>query len=405
MELRNLQIEDYRGLKSSMQDAYSKEMGYWKEEQIANLLEVFPEGQLCVIYDGHVVGCALSLIIDYEKFGDNHDYAKITGNYTFDTHTSNGDVLYGIDVFIHSDYRGLRLGRRLYEARKELCENLNLRAIIFGGRLPNYSKYAKDLKPKEYIQKVKAKEIVDPVLNFQLSNDFHVRKILTNYLEGDTASLEYAALMEWNNIYYQKNEILVNAIKSTIRVGLVQWQMRKFESLEKFLEQAEYFIDAVSDYKSDFALFPEFFNAPLMAPYNDLSAGKAIRKLAEFTHILKDKFSEFAISYNVNIITGSMPEIQPDGSLFNVGFLCRRDGTVEKYEKIHITPSEKGDWGMRGGNQLKVMETDCGKIGILICYDVEFPELSRLLADQGMRMLFVPFLTDTQNGYMRVRRC
>jgi predicted amidohydrolase len=60
---------------------------------------------------------------------------------------------------------------------------------------------------------------------------------------------------------------------------------------------------------------------------------------------------------------------------------------------------------MVGGSELKAFDTDCGKIGILICYDVEFPELSRLLADEGIDILFVPFLTDTQNGYSRVRHC
>jgi predicted amidohydrolase/GNAT superfamily N-acetyltransferase len=406
IELRNLQIEDYLDLKISMQKAYDDlENSHWKEHHIKELLEIFPDGQLCIVYEGNVVGVALSLIIDYKKMGDKHNYAQITGNYTFDTHDTDGDILYGIDVFIHPEYRGLRLGRRLYDARKELCENLNLRSILFGGRIPNYNKYADELKPKEYIQKVKQKEIHDPVLSFQLSNDFHVRKVLTNYLEGDESSLEYATLMEWNNIYYQEKEVLVNAQKTTIRLGLVQWQMRHFPSFESFIEQAEYFIDAVSDYQSDFVLFPEFFNAPLMAPFNDLSAADAIRKLAEFTQPLREKFCELAMSYNVNIITGSMPEVQEDGKLLNVGYLCRRDGTSEKYEKMHITPSEKNSWGMVGGNSLKTFDTDCGKIGVLICYDVEFPELPRLLADEGMQILFVPFLTDTQNGYMRVRCC
>lgn len=406
VELRNLQLDDYRGLADSMQSAYPDlDNSVWQEDHIKDLLEIFPDGQLCIVYDGQVVGCALSLILDYDKLGTNHTYRQVTGDYTFSTHDSAGDVLYGIDVFIHADFRGLRLGRRLYEARKELCENLNLKSIMFGGRLPNYAEYADILKPKEYIQKVRNREIEDPVLNFQLSNDFHVKKILTNYLEGDSSSKEYASLMEWNNIYYQENEVLVNAEKSVIRLGLVQWQMRLFPDFDKFCEAAEYFIDAVSDYQSDFVLFPELFNAPLMAPYNHLSNADAIRQLALFTEPLKNRFSEMAISYNVNIITGSMPEILPDGRLQNVGFLCRRDGTTERYEKIHITPSEKNSWGMVGGNQVKAFDTDCGKIGILICYDVEFPELPRLLADQGMKLLFVPFMTDTQNGYMRVRIC
>jgi predicted amidohydrolase len=75
------------------------------------------------------------------------------------------------------------------------------------------------------------------------------------------------------------------------------------------------------------------------------------------------------------------------------------------YRKLHITPSEVSAWGMVGGNSITTFDTDCGKIGILICYDVEFPELPRLLAENGMQILFVPFLTDTQNGYTRVRNC
>jgi predicted amidohydrolase len=151
-------------------------------------------------------------------------------------------------------------------------------------------------------------------------------------------------------------------------------------------------------------LFPEFFNAPLMAENNHLKEPEAIRKLAEHTHDIVQKFSDFAISYNINIIAGSMPEIQ-EGHLYNVGYLCRRDGTIDRYEKIHVTPDEEKVWGMQGGNSIGTFDTDCGKIGILICYDSEFPELSRLLADEGMDILFVPFLTDTQNGYSRVRYC
>jgi len=94
-----------------------------------------------------------------------------------------------------------------------------------------------------------------------------------------------------------------------------------------------------------------------------------------------------------------------NGKLYNVGYLCRRDGTVERYEKLHVTPDEARVWGLQKGHELKSYDTDCGKIGILICYDSEFPELSRILADEGMDILFVPFLTDTQNGYSRVRNC
>ena len=142
-----------------------------------------------------------------------------------------------------------------------------------------------------------------------------------------------------------------------------------------------------------------------MSKYNDKGESQAIRGLAKYTDEIRDRFINLAISYNINIITGSMPYVKEDGLLYNVGFLCRRDGTYEMYEKMHVTPDEIKSWGLSGGKLLQTFDTDCAKVGVLICYDVEFPELSRLMADQGMQILFVPFLTDTQNAYSRVRVC
>ncbi len=405
IELTYLTFDDYQELKAAMINAYQNmPNSYWKESHINKLLTIFPEGQVVIKVNQQIAGCALSIIIDYEKTEKNHTYAEITGRYSFDTHTKNGDILYGIDVFVKPEFRGLRLGRRLYDYRKELCEKLNLKGIVFGGRIPNYHKYASEFSPREYIQKVKQREIHDPVLNFQLSNDFHPVRVLKGYLEGDEVSMENAVLLEWDNIYYEKPTTKAKTLQKEIRLGLIQWQMRPYKDVKELMQQAEFFVDALSNYKSDFALFPEFFDAPLMAEYNHLSEAEAIRKLADYTEPLVKEFSKLSISYNINIITGSMP-IVIDDLLYNVGYLCKRDGSVERYEKLHVTPDEEKVWGMKGGNKIQVFNTDCGKIGILICYDVEFPELSRLLADEGMDILFVPFLTDTQNGYSRVRYC
>ena len=405
IELKYLTLDDYQELKDVMISAYrTMPEAYWREHQIKSLIDKFPEGQVIIKVNEQIAGCAMSIIVDYKSFEGQHTYKDITGNYTFDTHTDEGDVLYGIDVFIKHEFRGLRLGRRLYDYRKELCEKLNLRGIAFGGRIPNYHKHADKLTPKEYIEKVRRKEISDPVLNFQISNDFHPAKIIKGYLEGDQASNEFAVLLEWDNIYYEKPTEKATTKKKIVRLGLIQWQMRPYKNLDELMQQAEYFIDAVSGYRSDFALFPEFFNAPLMADFNHLTEAEAIRKLALHTDSIIKKFSELSVSYNINVITGSMPEIK-NNELLNAGYLCKRDGSIERYEKIHVTPDEAKIWGMQGGHELKVFDTDCGKVGILICYDVEFPELSRLLADEGMDILFVPFLTDTQNGYSRVRNC
>ncbi|SDG95119.1 carbon-nitrogen hydrolase family protein [Winogradskyella thalassocola] len=405
IELSFLTVGDFEELKSATLEAYGGVLNsYWKKDHIARLTSIFSEGQVVIRIDGQLAGCALSLIVDYDKIDDNHTYADIIEGDKFKNHDPDGDVLYGIDVFIKPEFRGLRLGRRLYDYRKELCENLNLKGIVFGGRMPNYHKYKDQFSPKEYIQKVKHKEIHDPVLNFQTSNDFHPIRIIKGYLEGDTASSEYAVLMEWDNIYYTKPNKKASSVKTVVRLGLIQWQMRPYNGLDDLMQQVEYFVDSVSAYRSDFAVFPEFFNAPLMAKYNHMHEPQAIRELASYTQTIVERMQQLSISYNINIITGSMPEVVDD-VLYNVGYLCRRDGSLERYEKIHVTPDEAKIWGMQRGHQLKTFETDAGKIGVLICYDSEFPELSRLLADEGMDILFVPFLTDTQNGYSRVRLC
>lgn len=405
VEVRNLTLEDYNHLKESMIEAYST-LGDtpWRMEALASLIQKFPEGQLVVLVNDKVVGCALSIVVDYKRFQDNHTYQQITGNYTFDTHNPDGDTLYGIEVFIRSESRGLRLARRLYDARKVLCEGMNLRAIVVGGRMPKYQEYAQKLNPKEYIQKVKSREIYDPTLSFQLANDFQIKRIIQNYLPEDYESHGYATLLVWYNVYYEPTTNPIKQKKDYCRIGVIQWQMRPYSRLEDLMEQVEYFVDAVSDYNSDFAVLPELFNAPLMGSFNHLPGHVAIRELAQYTQPIVDALSKLAVSYNVNIIGGSMPEIR-DGELYNAGYFLHRNGKVDVYTKIHPTPSEEYEWGMKGGNEIKVIETDAGKVGVLICYDVEFPELGRLLAEQGMQILFVPFLTDTQNAYNRVRFC
>ncbi|RPD50349.1 GNAT family N-acetyltransferase [Hymenobacter sediminis] len=403
--LRTLKRGDFKAVKEIMDKVYSNMEGSWAQDEYNALIKKFPEGQICIEDNGQVVAAALAIIVEYSKFGDKHTYAKITGNGKFDTHDPDGDTLYGVDVFVDPEYRSLRLGRRLYDARKELCENLNLRAMVAGGRIPGYAAYANEMTPGKYVEMVRNKELTDPILTFQLSNDFYVRKLIRGYLPYDSESKAYATLLEWINVYYDEDAgKLIGNQKSNVRIGIVQWQMRATKNLDDFFQQMEFFVDTVSGYKADCVLFPEFFNAPMMALTNEESPSVAIRSMAAFTEPIKTKMMELAVSYNINVIAGSMP-LYDDGKLYNVSYLCRRDGTVDEQYKLHVTPDEASYWGMRGGDKLRCFDTDFGKIGILICYDVEFPELSRMLSDEGMKILFVPFWTDTKNAYQRVRLC
>lgn len=402
--LRTLKSSDYDDVKQIMDRVYGAMGGAWERDQFNAMVSRFPQGQICIEDRGKVVAAALSLIIDYDEFRDQHSYADVVADGYLKNHDPDGNYIYGIDLFVHPDYQGLRLGRRLYDARKQLCEELNLKGMLVGGRIPNYRNYADELTPQAYIQRVRNREIVDPVLTFQLSNDFHVKKVLKNYNPQDRSSETHGVLLEWNNIYFEPPKKLFERKKKVVRLAVVQWQMRNFESFEDFIQQVEFFVDTVSGYNSDLVLFPELLNVPLMAKFQQEDPAEAIRSLAEYSEPYRAELLRMALAYNINIVGGSVPEYW-DERLYNVSYLCRRDGTWDSQYKLHITPDESQYWGLRGADAAKVFDTDIGKIGILICYDVEFPEVSRYMVDKGMNILLVPYWTDTKNGYLRVRRC
>lgn len=405
LKLRQLEESDYDAIREIMDLVYDHAGGAWTARQFRAMLGRFAEGQLCIEDNGRVVAVTLSLIVDYKRYGDFHTHKQITGNGYFTTHDARGDSLYGVDVFVHPDYRGLRLGRRLYDARKELCRKLNLRRIVFGGRIPNYDEYVGKMTPQRYIELVKNREIYDPVLSFQLSNDFHVRRVITGYLPEDEESHAYAVISQWINIEYEeKKPPLIGEQKRVVRVGAVQWQMRPASALDELRVQLRYFVSVVSEYQADFVVLPEYFNAALMAHFHTKNDADAVRQLAEYTEPIRAYLESLAVQYNINIIAGTMPEYS-DHVLRNVCYLLRRDGTWDYQYKIHPTPDEEHEWALVGGDTLKIFDTDEGRVGILVCYDVQFPELPRMLAEQGMQILFVPYLTDTKSGYLRVRRC
>lgn len=173
----------------------------WKPEHIKAHTQIFPEGQLCAEYEGEIVGSCSSLIITLNPDYKEHTWFEACGNSYFSNHDPNGDSLYAADVSTHPDYRRLGIASKIYDARKQLAIKLNLRRIIAGGRLFNYCEYAKELTPLEYVKKVQEGKIKEPVLSFQLKNDFKFIKILPNYLK-DPRSMNYATFIEWKNPHF-----------------------------------------------------------------------------------------------------------------------------------------------------------------------------------------------------------
>jgi predicted amidohydrolase len=189
------------------------------------------------------------------------------------------------------------------------------------------------------------------------------------------------------------------------RLGFVQYGMRRIGSWEEFERQCEFFVDAASDQKADVLLFPELFSVQLLSLVSEGRPEQDARTLAAMTPRYLDLFGRLAREYNLNVIGGSQLAVEDDGHLYTVAYLFRRDGSIARQKKLHVTPAEARWWGVRGGDSLEVFDTDIGPVAILICYDIEFPELARRVVELGARVLFVPSNTFDRRGHLRVKLC
>lgn len=197
--------------------------------------------------------------------------------------------------------------------------------------------------------------------------------------------------------------------RGSVRVALVQPVMRQVRSFEEFAEHVRYFVELAAGYEADFVVFPEFASVPLLSAeaHRGLSALDAVRHLADQTPAVFGLYADLAKRHGVYVVGGSHPVRQQSGAqtILNVSPIATPEGRVSMQPKLQITPWEKETWGIVGGRHLATIDTPKAKVGVLICYDSEFPEAARYLADQGVELLFVPYCTDDRQGYLRVRLC
>lgn len=179
----------------------------WSQRKLGHQLEVFPQGQLVVERDdGQPVGCASSLIVLWDDWAGEHTWREVTASGTFDSHNPDGRTLYGAEVFVDPVLRGAGLGRLLYEGRRALCRQMNLKRIIACGRLPGYHRYAHEMAVDLYAKKVVWGDIRDPVLGFQLHEGFSYCGVIENYLPEDKSSCGHASLIVWLNPDYDPEQ-------------------------------------------------------------------------------------------------------------------------------------------------------------------------------------------------------
>lgn len=155
----------------------------WKKEQLESQLGIFSEGQICIEYEGRIVASSSNLILDFAMYDEWHDWREIADAGYIRNHNPEGNTLYGIEIMVDPEYRGMRLARRLYDARKKLAKEKNLMRIVLGGRIPGYAKHADTMTAREYVDKVINKSLIDPVLTTQLSNGFVLKRLLKSYMD------------------------------------------------------------------------------------------------------------------------------------------------------------------------------------------------------------------------------
>jgi GNAT superfamily N-acetyltransferase len=172
-------------------------------EHFAAQYQIFPEGQFVALVGDQVVGQGSGFFIDFDFAHPQHSFKAICANFFFTNHDPDGAYYYGADISVHPNYRGLRIGRRLYEARQALVKRTNRRGIVAGGLIPGYANYKGALSVQAYVDQVVAGHLLDPTLTFQLRNGFRVRGLIENYLE-DSASDNWSTLIEWVNSDYQE---------------------------------------------------------------------------------------------------------------------------------------------------------------------------------------------------------
>ena len=409
LEIREATLDDIDGISELVERVYPG-MPPYPKDMLRGQVSSYPEGHLIAVFNGRIVGYCATIRLPGERALAEHTWKQITGGGFGTTHDEAGEYLYGYEVCVDPDMRRYRIGQRFYRARRRLCRGQRLRGIVIVGRIPGYRRRAKSLSgPEEYVQGVMEKRFRDQVLNFQLRQGYEFVRVLPGYLPLDQDSGGYGVQLVWRNPDFDERigpaVVERRNLIDRVRVASVQYRQRGIREFDEFRRFVYYFVDVTADYGADFVLFPELFTLQLLSIENEeLPPHVSIERLTAYEDRLKNMFQELAIKFNINIIGGSTPT-RRDGTVHNVSHVFLRNGRVVSQDKIHPTPNERHWWNIEGGHTASAIETDCGPIGVLICYDCEFPELVRHLVDQGINILFVPFLTDERQSYCRVRYC
>ncbi len=188
-----------------------------------------------------------------------------------------------------------------------------------------------------------------------------------------------------------------------IKIAAAAYNFDWFDDFDAYRAKLTRWVEAASD--CNLLIFPEYGAMELASlggkdVASDLEA--SLHEVARHQDAREALHAELAAARGIHILAASGPcfvEERP----FNRAVLFGPDGRIGHQDKQIMTRFEREDWGVVGAPGLRVFDTAVGKLGILICYDSEFPLLARQLAEAGVEVILTPSCTDTVAGFNRVR--
>ncbi len=171
----------------------------WQASHLANHVRQFPDGQSVAIdsQNGAVIGSVTNMRQTLGNWESHLDWESATGGLELPNHAPDGEVLYGIDISIHPDYRRQGVGRKLYEKRYELVKELGL--IKYGTvcRIPDFASWAAERGrlPNAYVQEVRTGQTTDRTLTPLLALGLSYQGFIARYME-DEESGHFGVILE-----------------------------------------------------------------------------------------------------------------------------------------------------------------------------------------------------------------
>ncbi|MEZ5824020.1 MAG: carbon-nitrogen hydrolase family protein [Geminicoccaceae bacterium] len=192
---------------------------------------------------------------------------------------------------------------------------------------------------------------------------------------------------------------------SRFRIAAAQYPIDRLPSFDAWCHKISQWCERAAGTDAELLVFPEYAGMELAGLLDDAEAGDLRASIRGMQAYIADAclhHAHLARQYGVHILQGSLP-VEVNGQFVNRAFLHAPSGRSGHQDKQIMTRFERESWNIVGNGPLRVFETAIGRIGILICYDSEFPLLARALCEAGATILLVPSCTETEAGYWRVR--